>query len=559
MKKSKSYLSTFRIVLVWLLFFATNCTDPAQENVSSPAPITSQKDDAWVEFLEKSFYGNSIIVPKEGSIQQAINEADPGQAIYIEPGLYKEDIKVDKPELKLIGLIAQNQKVVIQSSTGAPNSLTLAAADVEILNIEYTQNNQTHTAARLPANARTTTGNCKVRRTQGSSKIAHYEFEIRIGKREHDVVKIHRVVREQRPFKPVKTEGTVFMLHGAALNFESIFLRPGTDDINAETSSAYYLASKNVDVWGMDFGWTLVPVETTDFAFMQDWGVDRDIDHSLAAVAAARLIRAITGLGVDRLNLLGFSYGVVVAYGAAGRETQQHRILRDVKGLIAIDQVMKYASENNESRQSVCNSATEAKANIDNGVYQTASGRTFSMFGNLATTSPGDKSAVIPSLTNLQAALFVGTSTHLLGNPPAPSWHFVAGEFSNGVPTGLVYTDEERWFELMKSLPPYQPQKTVYEARLCACDEGNVAFDDHLNKISIPILYIGAGGAFGKLGDYTSTLTVSTDITNHTINLNDNRAIDFGHGDLFVAKDADDLVWKVLHDWLVKHNTYSIW
>lgn len=537
-----------------------SCSDPMQDDSTRPDDILNQKDDAWVQFLEQTFYDNSIIVPKEGSIQQAIKEAEAGQAIYIEPGVYKEDVKIDKPNIKLIGLVANNDKVVVQSSSGKSNSFTLTAPDVEILNIEYTLNNQTQVASRIPAPIRSNTSGCKVTRKQRSSKIAHYEFEVRVGTGTYDVIKIHRVVREQRAYKPVRTDGAVFMLHGAALSFNSIFFAPGTDDINPQTSSAYYLASKNIDVWGMDFGWTQTPVETTDFAFMKDWGVDRDIDHTLIGLSAARIIRGLTGQGIDRMNLLGFSYGVVVAYGAAGRETQQHRLLRDVKGLVAIDQVMKYADADDESRQFVCNTATEAKNSIDNGVYQTASGRTFAMFGNLATTSPDDTSPVIPSLTNLQAALFVGTNTHLLGNPPAPAWHFVAGTFNNGVPTGLSYTDPDRWFKLMKSLPPYQPQKTVYEARLCACNEGGgVAFDDHLNKISLPILYIGAGGAFGTLGEYTSMLTGSTDITSHIVTLNAERSLDFGHGELFVGKDADDLVWKKLHSWLAAHNKYSFW
>ena len=61
-------------------------------------------------------------------------------------------------------------------------------------------------------------------------------------------------------------------------------------------------------------------------------------------MSVARLIRGLTGQGFGRMNLFGYSYGVGVAYAAAGRETQQHPILQDVKGLVAVDQVMKYAA-----------------------------------------------------------------------------------------------------------------------------------------------------------------------------------------------------------------------
>ena len=130
--------------------------------------------------------------------------------------------------------------------------------------------------------------------------------------------------------------------------------------------------------------------------------------------------------------------------------------------------------------------------------------------------------------------------------------------FIGKIPTGLRHSDPARWINLLKSLPPYQPQLTGYESRLCICDEVDVAFDDHLGKISVPILYVGAGGAFGTLGDHSSGLTKSSDITNYTITITENdRVVDFGHGDLFIANEAADRVWKVLYQWLINHNNHS--
>ncbi len=549
-------VSTIKLVLVWLLLIATNCSDPVQEGLAQASPATNQKEDDWVRFLEESFYDASIIVPKHGSIQDAVNEAKPGQAIYIEPGIYKESVVVNTPDITLIGLTNNNDKVVIESPAAGKNAITVSESGVEIINILYAGKNRPDSSLRVPSQARSNTRYCKITRNEISQGIAHYQFEVRVGGRQYDVIKIHRVVREQRPFRPIQTGSAVFMMHGASLSFESIFLRPGTSDSNPQTSAAFYLASKSVDVWGMDFGWTLVPMETTDFTFMKDWGVERDVDHALAAISAARLIRGLTWQGLDRMNLLGFSYGVMVAYAAAGRETQQHPILRDVKGIVAVDQVMKYTAEYDANRKFACNGAAAAKQQIDNGVYQGNSGITFNRFGNLATTAAYDPSP-FPNLNNYQAGLFIGTNTFALGNPSAPMWHFVGGEFNNNVPTGLLYSDPTRWFNLLKSLPPYQPQLTTYEARACVCNETDVSIDDHLGKISLPILYIGAGGAFGTLGDYTSSLTKSKDITNYTVSLNADRLLDFGHGDLFIANDANELVWKVLYQWLLKHNSYS--
>ncbi len=387
--------------------------------------------------------------------------------------------------------------------------------------------------------------------------VAHYQFKARVGAGEFDVVRIHRVVRERKPYRPVRTDGAVFMTHGSSLSFDAIFLHPGTGDANVETSVAVYLASNDIDVWGMDFGWTLVPLETFDFSFMQDWGIERDADHTLAAMGIARIIRLFTGQGSDRMNLLGYSYGAATAYAAAGRETQKPRHRRHIRGLIPVDEGMKYADADEISRQNACADAAMFRGMLDSGVYQGEDGIFFGALGALAAQAPDDPSPIVPGFTNYQTVLFFGTNTFLLLPPQAPSWHFVGGTFDDiGLPTGLLYSDPSRWIGLARSLPPYQPILSQFDLSATLCDEDDVSVDDHLAEISVPILYLGAGGGFGTLGDFTSGLTASYDITNFTISLQPagQRSIDFGHGDMFLADDASTLVWQVLRSWLVDHN-----
>jgi hypothetical protein len=82
-----------------------------------------------------------------------------------------------------------------------------------------------------------------------------------------------------------------------------------------------------------------------------------------------------------------------------------------------------------------------------------------------------------------------------------------------------------------------------------------VPFDDHLSEITVPILFAGAAGGFGKTGYYSTTLTSSTDITKFITQLqpDDQRAIDFGHADNVLARDAETLVWQPILDWIVAH------
>jgi len=218
---------------------------------------------------------------------------------------------------------------------------------------------------------------------------------------------------------------------------------------------------------------------------------------------------------------------------------------------------MKYADADENSRLNACADVAFFRGLLDSKVYQSEDGIFFGALGALAAETPDDPSPFISGLTNYQTVLFFGTNTFLLLPPQAPFWHFVGGTFDEfGLPVGLLYSEPSRWIGLAGSLPPYQPLLSQFDLSASLCDEEDVSVDDHLADISVPILYLGAGGGFGTLGDFTSSLTASHDVTNFTVNLQpaEQRSIDFGHGDMFLADDASTLVWQVLRDWLVDHN-----
>lgn len=533
-----------------LLLLASACSDPAHETTPLPNPESVSEIGDWVATLDKLFYDAGIIVMNGGSIQEAVNAAKEGDVIYVEPGVYREDVTIDKSGIRLVGLENGLGQRVIMGQSGIR---TAGGGSAEIINIQDSVSRDIH-----PSSARKSKKSCKVNRRKVSASIAHYEFEVPVGDGPYGIVRLHRVVRETKPYHPVRTRGAVFMLHGASLNFESIFLNGGMETPDPGTSISYYLASQGIDVWGMDFAWTLVPAETTDFSFMEDWGVERDIDHTLAAMSIARLIRGLTGQGLRRMNLLGYSYGVGVAYGAAGCETEEHPILRDISGIIAVDQLMKYQEipETESSRETMCRTAQDLKGAIESGTFHAAQGRTLSLVGGLALNDPEGMSPLPPfsGLTNSQAALAIITSP--IADPPVPGWHFASGKFDGPGPlaTGLEDSDPIRWYRMMSTLPPYQPQKTTYDMRACACGEEDVTFDDYLCQITVPILYLGAGGAFSEYGYYTSSLTASLDVTHLNVSLRDPNTLDFGHGDLMLADEAPGLVWEPLRRWLATHD-----
>jgi len=77
------------------------------------------------------------------------------------------------------------------------------------------------------------------------------------------------------------------------------------------------------------------------------------------------------------------------------------------------------------------------------------------------------------------------------------------------------------------------------------CGEVDVSFDDHLGEIAVPVLYVGAVAGAGDRGFYTATLTKSKDVNKVIVN-----RPRFAHADLFLAKDAETLVWKPILDWI---------
>lgn len=384
--------------------------------------------------------------------------------------------------------------------------------------------------------------------------IVHYKFKVRVGPGPYDVVGIHRVVRESQPYEPLPTRGNIFMVHGIIQDFEDIYFYAGVDEPTKDTSLPIYLASKGIDVWGIDLAWTLVPEETSDFEFMRDWDIEREVDHLLAAMSVARHIRKITGQGNDRMNLFGFSYSGIITYAAAGRESQQPYNERDIGSIIPVENGLNVEDEHR--KQLACDNVEKHYQLIESGNLYT-SNNGLRLLYQLATNDPEGTSPLPPysHLTNYQAALQASMASSF--------WHFVGVDFNmDDIPVGLLYSDPDRWIDLLGGSPPY----TTYMPRLLSAEVAKVrcgmevSFDDYLADISIPILYIGAGGAYGEEeGYWTTKLTSSDDITIYEVSLQpeSNRDIDFGHADLFIANDASKLMWKQLKQWLYKHSNKS--
>jgi len=388
-----------------------------------------------------------------------------------------------------------------------------------------------------------------IQRRALTADVAEYFFTVRVGSGPYDQIGVHRVVKETAPNVPVHASRAVFLAAGDIWNFRAAFLT-GARPIPV------FLAEHGIDVWGIDYRWTFVPASVTDLSFMKDWGIERDAHDLGAAIGVARVTRALTGSGFGKLFLLGWSRGGQIGYAYLNDETRLPSALRQVKGFIPVDIYLKTDVPELQARACQREQATEAA--IAQGSYAATSGSLIDAIGAAAIADPNGASAVVPGFTNRQAGLFVGEETFALlgGLEPAPFYHFTGGTFdAQGTPTGLLYSNEQDLFHFEAAAAPYQPNRELADADKSTCGQHDVAFDDHLAEIKVPVLYVGAGGGFGELGVYTTTLLGSTDVTTHIVHKVPaaQRIVDYGHADLFLAGDAQTQVWQPILSWVQAH------
>ncbi|HZF10674.1 MAG TPA: hypothetical protein VFE33_17950 [Thermoanaerobaculia bacterium] len=391
-----------------------------------------------------------------------------------------------------------------------------------------------------------------------SGNVVEYSLVVRTGPGEHDRIGLHRVVQESAPNAAAHARHAILFAHGDAWGFDGAFLANlATPGASPDHAAPVFLAEHGVDVWGIDFGWTLVPAGATDFTFLRGWGIDRDARDLGIALALARVVRLTEGNSFDKIDLLGWSRGGQIGYAYLNAETQAPRGLRQVKGFVPVDIFLK--TDDETLRQAACARAATEQATVDAGTFENTTGVLFQTLGNLALTAPAAASPVVPGFTNRQAGLVAGSATYVFFPPGlavVPFYHFAGGTFDGGgLPTGLSFTPENPWFHFETGPAPFESQQVVVDGDDVICNEKNVSFDDHLAQITVPVLYLGAGGGFGDFGVYTTTLLGSHDVTTHVVHLVPaaQRALDIGHADIWNATDAPSLFWQPILGWIGGH------
>ncbi|KAA3624817.1 MAG: hypothetical protein DWQ02_22620, partial [Bacteroidetes bacterium] len=169
------------------------------------------------------------------------------------------------------------------------------------------------------------------------NNLMHYYFEVSVGTHDQDKIGLHRVVKQSND-QPIKTEKTFFFQHGDLKNFVGMLLpanySPSTSD---DFGFGLYLAKNDVDVWGMDQAWCMADETTTDFSYMQGYGLNKSSKDLRTGMAIARIARYLTGNKLDKMLLACYSSGVSTGYALLNTETQLDNSVQNVKAYIPID------------------------------------------------------------------------------------------------------------------------------------------------------------------------------------------------------------------------------
>jgi len=395
---------------------------------------------------------------------------------------------------------------------------------------------------------------CTVKREVVFEDVVHYSFRVQVGPGEHDLIGLHRVVRERSPWRPARGLEGLFAISGGYLGFEGLYLTSLADpEMPPEHAFPVFLARHDVDVWGIDLGWSLIPPETDDVSFLEHWDIPRDARDVLIGLRIARLSRVATGSGFGRMHVLAASYGYMVGFVAAQIETTLPPGLRQIKGVVASDGYFDCEG----CRPYACAMVADLEDLLAAGVYADEGGSIAALMAQLAAAAPDDPSPFAEGFTNHQFLLAYGAMTWLFG-PENPHYHLYAGVFDElGMAVDFQYTPFHAVLTMLMHGAPYFPNAVGADWNRQLCGEVDSPLDDRLGDLTIPVFYLASGGGTGDHGLASLDLIGSEDVTSLVVRLlppeDPYPFMDFGHADLWVADNAEELVWQPILDWLELH------
>ncbi len=411
--------------------------------------------------------------------------------------------------------------------------------------------------------------------------IYEYNYTFSMGSGEFDKIGIHRVVKEIKPWEPVKTKIGVMMVPGDLTDFRTMYMLSahpavlGAGVVEPNHSLAIYFAERDVGVWGIDLRRSCIPSyypgtdtpycthpDADNCSFMKDWDMATQLSDLQFATKLAREVRSHNAQKRGDIFMLGTSRGGRLTYAYANAETQQPE--KDLKGIITMDIAHKFDPTaevsycENYLDNSTCTTISASDAACEeyqrfeslasDGIYYDGEGMSLKELAHLATEYP-DYCYVLPGFTNIEVCELTLSASYLFMPPPPEMtyYHYCTGTFDvTGHPTGLVYTNFSYMMLLASNMVSWQSVAYMLDDLAIVCNCSESPYDDHLSEITVPVLYVGGENGFGGYGNYTTTLLGSDDVTIHIVP-------GHAHVDILYADNAESEVWNPIYEWLVDH------
>jgi hypothetical protein len=377
------------------------------------------------------------------------------------------------------------------------------------------------------------------------NNIMHYYFEVSVGTHDKDKIGLHRVVKQNNG-QPIKTEKTFFFQHGDLKNFIGMMLpatySPSTSD---DFGFGLYLAKNDIDVWGMDQAWCMADETTTDFSYMQGYGLNKSSGDLRTGMAIARIARYLVGNKLDKMLLACYSSGVSTGYALLNKETQLDNSVQNVKAYMPID--LAVITDFGPLRDYVTGDTQVNADAIAAGNYESAI--FVKLVADLARNDPNGDSPIFEGFTNISLALFLGSGPIVGGEV---IFHYLSGNWVDDFPASFKYVTMDQWLDFMGSAVDYQPCQFFVDMNELMIHDVESPYDDYFSQITVPIYNVSCAGGFGELTKYAYDRIGSTEVTHFipALDTPENALFDFGHIDIFLADNAEAVMWQSMLNWI---------
>jgi hypothetical protein len=123
------------------------------------------------------------------------------------------------------------------------------------------------------------------------------------------------------------------------------------------------------------------------------------------------------------------------------------------------------------------------------------------------------------------------------------------------LPVDFQFITIDQWLDFITATCAYEP--ILFErdySVLCAGLPSPYA--EHLGDITVPVFDIGGAGGIAPYTAATRSYLGSSDITYLYVTVGSpDPALDYGHIDIFTARNAPELVWQPILRWIEDHST----